>query len=156
MANEIRKMSTYEVESSLRNNPYTAKVLSVMGANKDDIDAQDTALNRLGKMFRNERASILGTRDFKDGDTSVKHRFNPTAQGADKDLQRLHQIDVAETLLNSLDCSEEHFYLKMSAAIQGQKLYGAGPTTTTLLMRMRERELGDQSPKERVTITAQF
>ncbi len=156
MANEIRKMSTYEVESSLRNNPYTAKVLSVMGANKDDIDAQDAALSRLDKMFRNEHGSILGTRDVKDGDTHIQHRFNPSAKGADQDIQRLHQIEVAQTLLNSLDCHEDRFYQKMSAAIQGQKLFGAGPTMATSLMRMRDNALGDQSPKERVTITAQF
>lgn len=156
MTNEIRKMSTHEIESSLRNNPYTAKVMSAMEENKGDIDVQNKALGRLDKMFRDERASILMSRDFKFGDAHIHHRFNPTAIGADKEIQRLHQIEVAETLLNNLDCSEERFYQKMSAAIQGQKLFGAGPTTATQLMRMRERELGNQSPKERVTVTAQF
>ena len=95
MTNEIRKMSTHEVESSLRNNPYAAKVMSAMEENKGDIDVQNKALGRLDKMFRDERASILMSRDVKFGDAHIHHRFNPTAIGADKEIQRLHQIEVA-------------------------------------------------------------
>jgi hypothetical protein len=148
----LMKMTHHEIDNSLRNNPYTARVLHTYEQHQDNLDVLDEKLAQLDTRFGQERSSLLGTRPVKDGDTHIQHRFNPSASGADKDIQQLHQIEVGQTLLNSLDGSEERFYQKMSAAIQGQKMFGAGPTMASQLGRMRESSLADDKPKERITI----
>ena len=148
----LMKMTHHEIDNSLRNNPYTARVLHTYEQHQDDWEALDKKLEQLGNSFNQERASLLGMRPLKDGDTHINTRFNPSASGADKDIQRLHSIEVGQALLESIHCGEEQLYLKMNAAVQGVRPFSGGFTVASQLYRQRENAAADDTPKERITI----
>ena len=84
----LLKMTRSDIDDSLRNNPYTARVLHTYEQHQDNLNVLDEQLARLDQRFRQEHGSILGTRQVHDGDTHIHHRFNPSARGADKEIQK--------------------------------------------------------------------
>ena len=61
----LMKMTHHEIDNSLRNNPYTARVLHTYEQYKDNWDVLDEKLAQLGNSFNQERASLPHAQHIK-------------------------------------------------------------------------------------------
>jgi len=83
---------------------------------------------------------IMGEIDQRKSDLAGRMTCGPAKEITDKQLDDLHQLEVARAYLTVLNLSNEHDQNKLNRAMNGEMIDGS-PKQSTVLRRMRDKAL---------------